>query len=284
MKARTFTASATKVNSSSPGIKQRRKEWNESLPGPWVKPPDFRHPSNTSTITKTNPKKKYKLNEREIETLPYEHSERPSEKTGNATVMILYSEPQVKDLGLRKAAKLGVPLDLDGARPAWREHMLNSQPPPFTEITEYACPPDAVKPDPTPITWIPSKLSGSVSVADACRLYCIEPRDTQDLAAHSSWIDLATVAQRAVTLHGGFYAHEELVHERRQAEKQELSKLARLDERKSRFKFSPMIRQQWESEDDGTYDILPNRVAVFYSMKAERLTQYGAMWDFVPCT
>jgi hypothetical protein len=74
------------------------------------------------------------------------------------------------------------------------------------------------------------------------------------------------------------------VHERRQEEKQELSKLTRLDERKSHFKFSPMIRQQWESEDDGTYDILPNRVAVFYPMKAERLTQYGAMWDFVPCT
>ncbi|KAJ7878995.1 hypothetical protein B0H14DRAFT_2710158 [Mycena olivaceomarginata] len=299
-KPRISTASPTKPGTStaspkkapaSPGINKRRKEWVESLPPPWVKQMNFRHSLSTSTITKTDAKKTYKLDDRDLETLPYE--QRLSEKTGY--MMLLYSQPQVSELGRRKAAKLGKPLDLSGPGTSiisvrnfpklrdWEEHMLNPDPPP-RKIVEYTSPPNPAKPDPTPITWTPSKISGAVSVADACRLYCIEPADIEDLSKHSKWIDLATVAKRAVSLHGGFYAHEELVHQRRDAEEQELTQV---DDRKSRFRFSPMIQKQWEyvDEDDWMYagrELPKHRVAVFYPIESVCFDDYGCMWDWVP--
>lgn len=138
------------------------------------------------TITKTDAKKTYKLDDRDLETLPYE--QRLSEKTGY--MMLLYSQPQVSELGRRKAAKLGKPLDLSGPGTSiisvrnfpklrdWEEHMLNPDPPP-RKIVEYTSPPNPAKPDPTPITWTPSKISGAVSVADACRLYCVRGWSTR---------------------------------------------------------------------------------------------------------
>ncbi|KAF8205500.1 hypothetical protein K438DRAFT_1963943 [Mycena galopus ATCC 62051] len=278
------SASPRKAKPAAPGIKKRREEWNETLPALWVKQTTFKHPANTRTITKTDAKKRFKLNDREIGTLPYEQ-----QLSAAGYMMQLYSQSQVTDLARRKCAKLGVELDLFSAKnelPAWREPMLNPQPPP-SEIAEYTCPPDPVEPDPEVITWDPSKLSGPVSIADACRLYCIEPTDIQDLSAHSSWIDLATVARRAVTLHGGFYAHEKLLRERRRAEENELDK-ADYDKRETlNFRFSPMIQAQWKRyhEDDWGYDYLPpppNRVAVLYPIKSVETGDFECEW--MPCT
>ncbi|KAF7364035.1 Poly(A) RNA polymerase cid14 [Mycena sanguinolenta] len=299
------TQSPTKATPTSPGIKKRREEWNNSLPPLWVKQTNFRHPARTTTITKGDAKKKFKLNDREIGTLPYEQA--ISEKTGYT--MLLYSEREALNLAFREAAKLEVKLEVNGLiyhsgdadvcvvslknlpkLPAWMEHIRNPQPPPL-KIAEYTSPSDAVKPDPEAITWTPTKLSGPVSVEDACRLYCIEPADIQDLSAHSKWIDLATVAKRAVTLHGGFYAHKELVFQRREAEQDALSDSIRdAWKRKSHFQFSPMARAEWTSDcgDDWMYSSAsgrsspPNRVAVFYPIEYICFDDYGCDWRWLP--
>ncbi|KAJ7264870.1 hypothetical protein B0H12DRAFT_1101219 [Mycena haematopus] len=279
------TPSPTK-GATSPGIKKRREEWNKSLPPLWVKQTNFTHAPTARTITKTNAKKKYKLNDREIGTLP--HEQRTSDATGY--LMQLYNERQVEGLALRKSAKLGVKISKNPPKlPAWMEHIVNPQPPPLI-IAEYTCPPDAVKPDPEDITWKPSKLSGPVSVQDACRLYCIAPTDIQDLSTHSPWIDLVTVAKRALTLHGGFYAHEKLVLQRREAEEKALTEsIPHAYERKSLFQFSPMSQAEWDRdcEDDWMYEVPgqpspPTRVAVFYHIAYKCLDDYGADWEWLP--
>ncbi|KAJ6501895.1 hypothetical protein C8R45DRAFT_1209566 [Mycena sanguinolenta] len=297
------TPSPTKAKPASPGIKKRREEWNDSLPALWAKQTTFRHPPRTRTITKTNAKKMLKLNDREIGTLPYEQA--ISEKTGYP--MLLYSEREALNLALRKSAKLGRELEVNGLLyqsgdadvcvvsfknppvPAWMEHIANPQPPPLKN-TEYTSPSDAVKPDPEQITWTSRYLSGPVSVEDACRLYCIEPKDIQDLSAYSKWIDLETAAKRAVTLHGGFYAHKRLVYLHRLAEENTLTKsIEKAYERKSRFQFSSMVQAQWDSDrsHDYIYEIPsrqppPNRVAVFYPIRYDTEWDHGCMWEWYP--
>ncbi|KAF7364036.1 hypothetical protein MSAN_01062300 [Mycena sanguinolenta] len=296
------TRSPTKAKTASAGIKKKREEWNSSLPSLWVKQKNFRHPPRTQTITKSDAKKKFKLNDREIGTLPYEQS--ISEKTGYT--MLLYSQSEVLKLARRKSTTLGVELELGGLiyhsgdadvcivslknpppMPAWMEHINNPQPPPL-KIAEYTSPSNAVKPDPEPITWTPSMLTGPVSVEDACRLYCIEPTDIQDLSAYSKWIDLETVAKRALTLHSGFYAHKELVLERRLAEENILSQTkSRLaDDWKSPFR---LVQAQWDRDRSGDwmYEIPgqkppPNRVAVFYPIVHVCMDDYGCEWEWQP--
>ncbi|KAJ7706866.1 hypothetical protein B0H17DRAFT_1034694 [Mycena rosella] len=173
--------------------------------------------------------------------------------------------------------------------PAWQEHISNPQPPPL-KIQDYTCPPNAVTPDPEKITWMPYKISGPVTVADACRLYCIEPEDIQDLSQYSCWIDLPTVAKRALTLHGGFYAHKELVRKRRDEEEDALDReIPEADDRQSRFRFSPMIAKQWEERDDdyGWYDTSSgpskqHRVAAHYPISYICQDDYGCDWVWTP--
>ncbi|KAF7364034.1 hypothetical protein MSAN_01062100 [Mycena sanguinolenta] len=262
------TPLTTKAATASRGIKARREEWTKGLPPLWVPQADFRHPRGTLKISKTNAKKDFKLTDREIGILPYE---RVISDIGYP--MQLYSKLRVVVLARRKLVAL------EGS---------SSQPP--LKIAEYTSPSNAVIPDPVPITWIPSKLSRPVSVKDACRLYCIEPRDIQDLSAHSPLIDLATVAKRAVTLHGGFYAHKELVRQHREAEEQALSlPIEQVHERKSLFRFSPMTQRDW----NGDYEKLrlyrgsneptpPNRVAVFYPIVEVCVDKYGCEWEWLP--
>ncbi|KAJ7248202.1 hypothetical protein B0H12DRAFT_1234953 [Mycena haematopus] len=242
-------------------------------------------------------KKEFKLNDRELGTLPEEH--RTSDTSGY--LMQLYSGRQVEDLALRKCAKLGVNINslvyyifrirnpgkkfaqtsgLDGAHQESSTASL--------KIAKYTRPPNPVKPDPKLITWKPSKLSGPVSVEDACRLYCIEPTDIQDLSARSLWIDLATVAKRAVTLHGGFYAHQNLVFQRREAEQKTLSESNPYADWESLFQFFPM--SQAELNRDRAYDWMydssqpspPNRVAVFYPIEYVCFDKYGSDCEWMP--
>ncbi|KAJ7171910.1 hypothetical protein C8R46DRAFT_1257447 [Mycena filopes] len=251
---------AAKVKPAKPpGIQQLRREWNASLPAPWAWRADFRHPAGTYTVLKGKIAAEYKpLTPRDIATLPYERC--VSDKTG--FIMHLYSDTQLSDLAARKRAKLMLP-----PLPA----------------------PVAAKPDPDEITWTPSKLSGSVAVKDACRLYCITPEAIKDLSDVSEWIDLGTVARRAVTLHGGFYAHEAIVLRARDEEERMLEKeISQADERKSRFRFSPLIHQQYtEPNDDAYYLYGPgpprkNPVAVHYPIFYFSDDDYGCAWEWYP--
>ncbi|KAJ7481044.1 hypothetical protein B0H11DRAFT_2193590 [Mycena galericulata] len=286
-----------------PGLRALQKEWKASLK-PWVKDPKFVHPDGTWTVSKTDAKKKFKLDDDDLATLPCEL--RPSDQY---LPMQLYSYNQLMDLAKRKCDKLRRQLEVDGLvyhyhsgssqsggvsivsianpppMPAWAEHIRNPQPPPL-KILEYTTPVTAVTPDPENIIWTPSKISGPVTLGDACRLYCITPEDIRDLSAHSPWIDLATVAKRALTLHGGFFAHKELVLQRRSEEEDMLD---RENMRKSRFRFSAMVLKELEvKNDDGLYDtvggssVQQDRVAVLYPIENVCMDDYGCEWEWMP--
>ncbi|KAJ6526245.1 hypothetical protein DFH09DRAFT_170236 [Mycena vulgaris] len=290
----------------SPGIQERRKEWKASL-RPWAPQRGFTHPDGMKTMTKTDAKKNFKLDDYDIGSLPCEILRRPP-----LIAVQLYAYDQLMELAKGKCAKLGIPLVVGGLvyhshsgssqsgsvsvvsfqypqkLKDWQEHVLHPDPPPL-KIHEYTCPYTAVKPDPEKITWTPSKLSGSVAVADACRLYCVNPADIEDLRQHSQWIDLATVARRAVTLHGGFYAHEEFVRQRRNEEKEMLTRtITAAYNRKSNFRFSPMIQKQWDAPNDDDYlyetsnSPRPDRVAVLYPIIYYCDDDYGCDWKWAP--
>ncbi|KAJ7171916.1 hypothetical protein C8R46DRAFT_1084234 [Mycena filopes] len=275
---------ATKVKGTdspkSPGLKQLREAWNASLPEPWIpnENEDFVHPEGISTEIKGEIAKKYKLNPREIATLPYEQR-----LSRSGFMMHLYSKAQLSDLSSRKRAKLmldPLPAPVSALRmPDWMEPML----PPPLKIESYTCPPGAAKPDPEEITWTPRKLSGSVAVEDACRLYCITAEQIQDLSNASQWIDLGTVARRAVTLHGGFYAHEAIV---RRARYEEERMLTEVGEDESRFRFSPLIHKQYDPDiDSRLYDPRPlpkNPVAVHYPILYDTIWDHGGGSEWHP--
>ncbi|KAJ7772939.1 hypothetical protein DFH07DRAFT_937485 [Mycena maculata] len=175
---------------------------------------------------------------------------------------------------------------------AWEEHMDASATPPL-KIEDYTSPPDAATPDPEQIIWTPSKISGPVTVEDACRLYCITPDDIRDLSDYSCWIDLPTVAKRALTLHGGFHAHMELVRKRREEEEEMLFQdIPDSKTQKSSFRFSPMILKQWVEfarEDSWDYastasrmapPVKQYRVAVFYP--TQHCDEDNWRWEWLP--
>ncbi|KAJ6531068.1 hypothetical protein B0H19DRAFT_1190196 [Mycena capillaripes] len=308
-KKRQDPATPSKAKTVSPGIQKRRKEWKESLPPLWIKQATFRHPSGTTTVTKTDAAKKFKLDPREIGTLPHE------QRLGDAGfVMQLYNQSQLMELAKRKCAKLELKLEIgdlvyhsqSGSSASgsvstvswknpprlanWPEHMLNPQPLPL-KLPDgyYSCPPQAEKPDPEGITWTPSKIVGAVTVDDACRLYCITPEDIRDLTERSPWIDLASAAKRALTLHGGFYAHKELVYRHRREEEKILEPETHgIYTVKSHFRFSSMIQIQWEGESRvgvSTYvtgERPKHPVAVLYPIEYVDQGDYGCEWEWMP--
>ncbi|KAJ7203773.1 hypothetical protein GGX14DRAFT_398531 [Mycena pura] len=310
------SSSPAKVKTSSPGIQnlKLRKEWKDALK-PWEGQGGFMHPEGVKTVTKSAAKAGYKLDDDDLAALPVEIERRPPLKA-----ISKYSADQVMELAKRKCEKLGRPLEVNGLvyhshsgsgssqtggvsivsvknplpLPAWDNHILNAQPPPL-KISDYTCPPSAVIPDPEKIHWVPSRISGPVTVKDACRLYCsddagltqLSPNDIRDLSDRSPWIDLATVAKRALTLHGGFYAHKEFLHQRRQDEEDTLTReISQADKRKSRFRFSQMILKQWmHTDDDGMYDgrsTPEHSVAVLYPIKFYSDDDYGCDWNWMP--
>ncbi|KAK7043762.1 hypothetical protein VNI00_008374 [Paramarasmius palmivorus] len=62
-------------------------------------------------------------------------------------------------------------------------------------------------------------LDIGVSHTEACLLYCLDRQDIEDLAAASRFLDLKTVAVRALKVHGGFQRHNEIVVQRRRRQK-----------------------------------------------------------------
>ncbi|KAJ7685748.1 hypothetical protein DFH06DRAFT_1358390 [Mycena polygramma] len=258
------SVSPRKAKTTSPGIRKRQKEWTDSLPALWVKQQNFRHPSGTWTVIKAIAEK-FPLNKREIGTLPYEDGV----SVENSFQMKLYAYDQLVDLATRKCAKLGIPLRIPDCAPQslsrspgadegsvipvdsrtalpWEEHVRNPQPPPL-RMSQYIPPPNMLAPDPEKIAWLPRGLQGPVTVKDACRMYLIKPEEITDLSNFSPWVDLCTVAQRAVRLHGGFYAHKELHKEQAFLEK------AGRDQ--SDFTFSPFTSDQlkWHASNAHYY-------------------------------
>ncbi|KAJ7271196.1 hypothetical protein C8J57DRAFT_1468322 [Mycena rebaudengoi] len=181
---------------------------------------------------------------------------------------------------------------MSGYLPAWWTHMNNAQPPPLKEL-DYTCPSDATTPDPDNIVWKPSHISGPVTVGDACRLYCLTADQLRTLTDHSRWIDLATAAKLALTLHGGYYAHEKLVRDRRDDEERTLYAVPGYEVKKSDFTYSPMVRDEiaWSaknSDQDMMYEgrggsrTRQSRVAVLYPIEHVCLDDYGCEWEWLP--
>jgi hypothetical protein len=142
-------------------------------------------------LTRTEAKKDFKLDDDDLNSLPCEFERRPPYRA-----VQLFAYDQLRNLAKRKCAKLEKELEVGGMiyhshsgtsqtgevmlaslrnppkLEAWMEHMLNPQPPPL-KIEGYTCPPQASTPDPEKIIWTPSRISGAVSIEDACRLYCV---------------------------------------------------------------------------------------------------------------
>ncbi|KAJ6526240.1 hypothetical protein DFH09DRAFT_1187815 [Mycena vulgaris] len=297
-------AKSPKLPPKSPGIQKRRKEWKVSLPSePWAQQPEFRHPSGTDTVTKTDAKNFPSLNDYDIARLPWELRPRPGRDT-----LHLYNYDQLRDMARRKCAKLGITLVVGSGSsqtgsvsvisvrnappvPEDVQHFLHPSPPPL-KIPGYSSPIQAQTADPQKIIWEPSKIMGPVTVDDACRLYCIAPHDIRDLSEHSPWIDLITVAKRAVTLHGGFHAHKTLVPKRRDEEERMLDKAGRFH---SNFTFSRIIQLQLEwqaqtADQDMFYapmggalsSLKKNHVAVLYPIESVDQGEYGCEWEWMP--
>ncbi|KAJ7143122.1 hypothetical protein C8R43DRAFT_1015646 [Mycena crocata] len=216
------------------------------------------------------------LNDRDLKSLPHEW--RISPKTGYN--MKLYAHEKLMDLEKRKCTALGKPIPAL-KRPPWLEHVYNAQPPPVRSEA-YTSPSRPAVPDPENIIWKPSKILGPVTVEDACRLYCLDLEDFEHLSSTSRWIDLPTVAKRALTLHGGFYAHKQLVLQRRMEEEEELEKA---DKDESYFTFSATILAELEATNTRIYDNYDDtvdqtakdrRVAVLYPIKC--------FWDDNGCS
>ncbi|KAK7019512.1 hypothetical protein R3P38DRAFT_3273124 [Favolaschia claudopus] len=276
------------------GIRERQKEWIDGLlPKQWIPISTFMHPEGTETITKGDAGKIYKLKKEELGILPFERS---ISKDGYP--MFLYSITQVRNLTLRKCKVLEVPWPVPQPKPAppkpWETN------PPLI-IKDYTCPSGAKKPDPSPILWLPDRLSAPIPVRDACRLYCIEPSDIQDLSDHSPWIDLETVAKRAVAMHGGFHAHEAFLLQCRKAEEEQLLEEDRqrttpsYEDPKSHFQFSPVVEKEMMSDKEhqhysdlygtpGSYEYRRQRtVAVLHPIVYAPTNDYGTNPEWVPC-
>ncbi|KAF7301259.1 hypothetical protein MIND_00690700 [Mycena indigotica] len=271
------------------GINKRKKEWKELIAcrGPRRIDGTFKHAAYTCTVTATNAVKHYHLTRDELATLPYESRDSKNIKQHQfMRPMKLYSHEALFDLAREKSLFIGTPLIIGieeyvgdpgpaaegrptvtilrvklSDLPRWLRIEKDPQPPPL-KIPTYERVTSGEKPDPERICWKPSHVTNVVSVGDACRLYCIEPHVINDLAAASQWIDVETVARRAVTLHGGFHAHYDHVRQCREREEKELEAeyKARFPydhgEWKSHFQWSTHMQQysRWmEKQDDDFY-------------------------------
>ncbi|KAK7019513.1 hypothetical protein R3P38DRAFT_2974089 [Favolaschia claudopus] len=306
--AKISESSPKKSKSSRPGLGTRQKEWRDALSQTprWVWQANFRHPRFTKTITKTAAISTYSVNAREIETLPYEL--RPSSQP---KPMHLYNENQVIDLAMKKCKTLEKKFETKDV--VYHSHSGSSETGivavmslknPYTPtpqpwdldppliIKEYTCPSEAEKPDPSPIVWSANRLMGPVLVRDACRLYCLEPNEIQDLSEHSRWIDLETAAKRALTLHGGFHAHEKFVLRHREAEEKLLEQewwaprtTPRSDYIRSPFRISKEVEYDDSEEVYDERCVEAHRhgrtVAVFYPIKYVT-NHFGAAPEWKP--
>ena len=165
----------------------------------------------------------------ELKTLPYET--RPTGQA-NRNDMKLFDKGAVKMLALRKAEvmqmELPPPLPTFELGSFW-DRVRPAKPP--VQILDYV-PPKYARADPPAetIVWKGELVQCPVSPQDACTLYGVRlqtprcmpptasslqhfvqlfPNDIEDLAEKSNWLDIGTVARRALTVHGGFIKHNE---------------------------------------------------------------------------
>ncbi|KAJ7772901.1 hypothetical protein DFH07DRAFT_801882 [Mycena maculata] len=307
-------ASSSKSSSTSPtkretppkpkeGLRTWQREWAATMElEKWSVDKKFVHPEGTSILPKGAAMRKFKLNQIEMATLPCEREFRGE----GSTTVLHYSCDQLRILATRKRTKLGKLLEEDGPRtcsprvshrggasrdppalPSYLEHYHRPNPPPL-KIPAYTSPAGAQASDPAIIIWEPTKIMGPVTVYEACRLYCINPEDIQDLSAYSPWIDLPTVAKRAVALHGGFHAHKALVLRHRTAEEDALDQAKK---NKSDFTFSGIIWEQLDfyfrttssvAYEHPSQSVRERRVAVLYPIESEDQGDYGCNWEWVP--
>ncbi|KAJ8087175.1 hypothetical protein PM082_006003 [Marasmius tenuissimus] len=268
---------------------QLHKAWLQSLPPPWEFDPNYRHAKGTRTSCLTYAKKTYQLTDREISTLPYRQMKNPHSVKHP---MKRYSGDDLWNLKARKCRALQMEMVVDRVvYPGAPFRSLPEPPPPpqpeaaNTSLTSgntlqiapriinnnyYLSVPPLV-PDPVKIIWRPGEIAGPVAVQDACRLYCITPSDIRDLSSVSPWIDLSTVARRAVQLHGGFFAHRGLVLSKRLEEERYLTAVGKV---KSEFEWSPLAPpEEFEPEEDMNDEgddmnaIMSRRVAVLYPIE-----------------
>jgi hypothetical protein len=76
---------------------------------------------------------------------------------------------------------------------------------------------------------------------------------------------------------------------RREEEKTLAQEIPEAYKRKSRFRFSSVIREELKhaNDDDGMYDgrrTVTHSVAVFYPIEYTCLDDYGCEWEWLPCT
>ncbi|KAJ8087176.1 hypothetical protein PM082_006004 [Marasmius tenuissimus] len=287
----------TKSTRPASGIRAKRSQWKASLKT-WTVDPDYRVPGGSDNpdviCTKTQAKTVYGLDEHDLATIPHQTQENSSRK--------IYPLKEVEYLSTLKKQALNCEGDSDGESddekvkatqssqspkkrkkapefvPSWRDHAFFPQPPPMILKGPYKviCRPEM--PDPKEIEWRLGKIIGPISVSDACRLYVLRPEDIQDLVQNSMWIDSASAAKRALSLHGGYSAHRNLVKRTRRKEE---ARLEREGKDRSDFEWSPIVQEQldWKNRDntseiprwrmpeesDGPRKI--NRVAVLYPIQ-----------------
>ncbi|KAF7301263.1 ATP-dependent DNA helicase PIF1 [Mycena indigotica] len=275
-----------------------------------------KHSPLTVTVDSTDARKTYHLTTDELATLPYES--RPSANIGRHAFMQpmkLYNAKALYNLAREKSRVLNIPLrvrnpgstamattispsiSLPSNFPKWLNDERNAQPRPL-RISAYQRVAD--DPEMEKIRWRGSLVPHLVSLEDACWLYCIKPKDIADLRAISPWLDAQTVAQRAVTLHGGFYAHHDYVHRRRQEEEASLDEKYRglhiVQDWRSDFTWSAhvsdyldWVRVQNNSIDDSSRLYWDRRtgeeeytVAVLYPLEYGCDNDYGCGWQWYP--
>ncbi|KAL0566869.1 hypothetical protein V5O48_015134 [Marasmius crinis-equi] len=216
------TKSRTPKSSLSPESPSKKKselkaDWNEWVEGHIWQPEQgtvFRFPSDTTTVTKTDAVKldnvKPKLPPRDLDVLKHETR---FNKAGR--IMYLYSKEEVRDLIRRRADMCGYEVPT---------------PPTIATIGFLNGPAEVIEPhidhsyvrvesDPVDIIWEGQHVwSGwHILFEDACILYNVEADVLEDLAVECRWLDIKTVAMRAVKAHGGVIAHNESIAQKRRA-------------------------------------------------------------------
>ncbi|KAK7049372.1 hypothetical protein VNI00_005973 [Paramarasmius palmivorus] len=195
---------------------ERKEEWQKYVTNnQWRGPTSYVHREGERTIAKTHATKltKPQLKSDELCTLP--HEIRPVRPTGKDfdVPMKLYSYSDVKRLAELRAQTLRIDLvwtaDLESR---WNESVLIRK----REYTRVS--PD--DPSVNEIIWKGEHLwSFGVNVDDACLTYCLEPYDVADLVSKNDWLDLKSVAVRALEIHEGLKRHNEIVVNKRKADK-----------------------------------------------------------------
>ena len=146
--------------------------------------------------------------------------------------MMLYDVRDVRKLAREKATFFGKP------RPAevfvnalWWLRRADPEGDEKPVTIEYLQPAPAVSTDPEDIIWTGELFNDNLQVDDACMMYLVsssflfgcrsshedgcslfqlERDQIEDLLETTSWLSPVTLARRALELHGGFHAHNNM--------------------------------------------------------------------------